>query len=94
MMTIESEISRKATRDAAFKAQLMHNPRAVFLSEYGVELPEDLQLSVLERAGGVRVELPSLESTRLSDGDVEVVAAFAAPDGSCTTWWTQTTNCS
>jgi hypothetical protein len=44
------------------------------------------------------VKLPSLESTRLSDGDVEVMAAFGAVDsmlvtGQCTTWWTQTTDC-
>ena len=99
MMTIENEITRKANRDSKFKAQLMSNPHALFLAEYGVEVPDSVSLRVLDQAGGIRVQLPALERTRLSDGDVEAMAAFGtgdmlAPDTSCTTWWTQTTDCS
>jgi hypothetical protein len=99
MMTIENEITRKANRNASYKAQLMSDPHALFLAEYGVEVPEDVRLQVVEQEGGIRVQLPSLERTRLSDRDVEVMAAFGtmdnmlAPDTSCTTWWTQTTDC-
>ena len=99
MMTIENEITRKANRDESFKAALVDNPHGLFLSEYGVEIPQDVRLQVLDRAGGVYVKLPSLESTRLSDGDVEGMAAlgamdYLAPNTKCTTWWTQTTDCS
>jgi hypothetical protein len=97
MLTIENEITRKANRDQSFKAQLLDNPRALLLAEYGVEVPENVPLQVLDQASGIRVK--SLESTRISEGDVEVIAAFGAtdnmlaPDGKCTTWWTQTTDC-
>ena len=98
MMTIENEITRKANSDASFKAKLMDDPHAVFLSEYGVEIPESVSLQVSDRAGDIHVRLPSLESTRLSEGDVEGMAAlgsmeFLATNTKCTTWWTQTTDC-
>lgn len=46
--TIERELSAKAWQDDAFLEELRNNPKAVIAREYGVQLPDTLNLKVVE----------------------------------------------
>lgn len=46
--SIEQVLVEKAMQDAAFKAQLKTNPKAVLAQELGTELPAGLEVEVLE----------------------------------------------
>ncbi|GAA6614331.1 NHLP leader peptide family RiPP precursor [Scytonema sp. NUACC26] len=44
----ESDLIAKAWKDQAFKQELIQNPKAVYAKELQQELPETLQIQVLE----------------------------------------------
>jgi hypothetical protein len=46
--TIERELSAKAWQDDAFLEELRRNPKAVIAREYGVQVPDTLNLKVIE----------------------------------------------
>jgi hypothetical protein len=45
---LEALLISKAMADEAFKSELISNPKAVIAREMGQELPEDLEIEVLE----------------------------------------------
>lgn len=47
LMNMEQMVSR-ASVDPAFKQKLLHNPKAVLAKEAGVNIPENVELTVLE----------------------------------------------
>ena len=44
----EAELITKAWKDAVFKQELLSNPKAVYARELGQQLPENLQVQVME----------------------------------------------
>jgi hypothetical protein len=44
----ESELIAKAWKDEAFKQELISNPKAVFVRELGQEIPENIDIRVME----------------------------------------------
>ncbi|CAN7172867.1 NHLP leader peptide family RiPP precursor [Paenibacillus sp. LjRoot56] len=47
MDTLKVKIIKKAWEDADFKARLLADPRSALKQDFGIEVPEDIELSVL-----------------------------------------------
>lgn len=45
---IETEIAVKAWKDEVFKQELLSNPKATLSKEYGVPIPDNIEVRVLE----------------------------------------------
>lgn len=74
--TIERELAAKAWQDDAFMDELRSNPKAVIAREYGVTLPDSLDLKVVEESAGtlyLRIP-PNPSEIELSDEQLELVA--------------------
>jgi hypothetical protein len=93
---LQSEIIAKAWKDDKFKQELLSNPKAVFSREYGIDIPDNVQINVVEEnASTVYLVIPvkpSLDDSReLAEEELELVAGGAMNEKTCTSWWTQTT---
>jgi|SwirhirootsSR3_FD_contig_31_2827490_length_505_multi_2_in_0_out_0_1 hypothetical protein len=73
----EAHLVGKATKDPAFRQELIQNPRRVISKELGVELPGDFDIKVLEETSkSLYLVLPvATEKDELSDQMLEAVAA-------------------
>ncbi len=77
--SFEQTIIARAWKDEAFKTRLLTNPREV-LREYGEQVPDHLEIKVLEEGGNTRYfVLPqdptaALESELLTDEALDAVA--------------------
>jgi hypothetical protein len=75
---IHAELVERAMKDEAFRQELMSNPRGVLEREFGVTIPETVQVSVLEESPrNLYLVLPSAPpgtGHELSDKDLEAVA--------------------
>ena len=72
----------KAWKDPAFKRQLVNDPRGVLQREFGVELPPEVNIRVIEDTREtIHVVLPVLpddvEGSAPSDAELEQVTGFA-----------------
>ena len=69
------QIVAKAWTDENFKKRLLADPHAV-LKEHGVQVPQGLQLKVLEDTGSVRhlILPPKPDASELSEDDLATVA--------------------
>jgi hypothetical protein len=68
-----AQLIAQALSDEAFKAQLLENPVAI-LNAAGIEVPERLEIKVLENSDKVfHLVLPN-KTSELSDDDLEAVA--------------------
>ena len=45
---LQDQISERAARDEAFRQELMTDPKEALGREYGIRIPESLELKVLE----------------------------------------------
>lgn len=74
--TIERELATKAWQDDAFMDELRSNPKAVIAREYGVQLPDSMNLKVVEEdASTLYLRIPPNPSNvELSDEQLELVA--------------------
>ena len=45
---LEAELTAKAWKDEAFKQELINNPKAAYINELQQQLPENLEIRVLE----------------------------------------------
>lgn len=76
--SVKSRILERAKKDAAFKAQLVNDPRKAIESELGTSLPSNVQFHVVqETATNLYVVLPESPSRELSDQDLEAVTGGA-----------------
>lgn len=77
----KSEVIRKALTDAAFKAELMKNPKAAVEKTFGIKLPAGASIKVVEdTAATVHLVLPaapSKGSRALSDAELETASGGA-----------------
>ncbi|MBA3532693.1 MAG: NHLP leader peptide family natural product precursor [Ardenticatenales bacterium] len=77
--SVEMQLITRAWKDEAFKTRLVSNPREV-LREYGEQVPDHLEIKVLEEGGNTRYfVLPqnptdALESELLTDEALDAVA--------------------
>jgi hypothetical protein len=74
--TIERELASKGWEDDAFMAELRTNPKAVIHKEYGVQIPDNVELKVVEETPNtLYIRIPNNPSNlELSDEQLEMVA--------------------
>ena len=72
---IFSEITAKCWKDAEFKQRFLSDPESI-VRDYGVEVPEGIDIKVVEDASPdtVTLHLPPAPSSELSDQDLEAVS--------------------
>lgn len=73
----EASLITKAWKDPAFKQELISNPKAIYTKELGQQLPEQLQVQVLEEdANNLYLVIPaSMQVTEeLSDEALQAIA--------------------
>ncbi|MFD0588907.1 NHLP leader peptide family RiPP precursor [Paenibacillus sp. GCM10027627] len=69
---LREQIIEKAWADAGFKKQLLEDPKAAILAAFGIEVPANLQLKVLEETEDTYyLVLPQSPSTEDAVGKVE-----------------------
>jgi hypothetical protein len=78
---LEALLISKAMADEAFKSELISNPKAVIAREIGEELPEDVEIEVLEPTQKklylvlpLKVESGEMPSDELSNEQLDAVA--------------------
>jgi len=89
---IWGEIVARAWRDAAFKQQLLSNPKAV-LTEAGMSVPEGTQLQVVEDTPTLRhlvLPVAPADSSTLSEAELDLVSGGGSTATTTTTVQTQT----
>ncbi|WP_256875100.1 NHLP leader peptide family RiPP precursor [Nostoc sp. C052] len=93
MPNLEAQLITQAIQDPAFWQRLLNNPKAV-LAEQGLNVPDDVQINVLqESATQYYLVLPALELptasgevAELSDAELEAVAGGANLDSQNANW--------
>jgi hypothetical protein len=83
-------VIERAGEDAAFRSQLLANPKAAVESELGISIPDDLNVKVVEEmANEFYIVLPPKEqSGELSDAQLAGVAG-----GDSSTWGPNCSSC-
>jgi hypothetical protein len=75
---IEARIIANAWKDEAYKQELLTNPKAVIEREFGVQLPEEVNVQVLEENSTslyfVLPMLPVMPGSELNQEELEAVA--------------------
>jgi hypothetical protein len=68
-------IIAKAWQDEAYRKELVANPKGMLQKEFGVELPESLNIEVLEESPAkLYIVIPPKPTDELSDEQLEGVA--------------------
>ena len=92
----ENKLSEKATQDADFKAKLISDPKAVIAEETGTQLPDNLEITVLEESANqyyLVLPLEAQESEELSEEALEPISGGSGsgysiyPNSFIACWW-------
>lgn len=96
-MENNNEISRiiiKALKDPEFKKRLMKNPRATLEKELNIQIPQEIDLQILEETGHKKyLILPNVDLNEVNDTELNTLAAGAAGTFFCTKSCTKTLKC-
>ncbi|MBD2001715.1 MULTISPECIES: class IIb bacteriocin, lactobin A/cerein 7B family [Cyanophyceae] len=80
---IEAHMIAQAWKDEAYKQELLSNPKAVIEREFGVQLPHEVNVHVMEEDSSnlyfVLPACPNLSGAELSDEQLETVAGGVLP---------------
>ena len=75
---LQSQLIERATRDQGFREELIRDPRGVIGRELGVEIPQSVEIRVVEESPTasylVLSPAPASPGQQLSDQDLEAVA--------------------
>jgi hypothetical protein len=77
----ERDIIARAGADAAFRAELLADPRAAIKKAYGVDLPPSLELRVVQETPSVFYLVLPLHGEELTDEQLAAVAGGAGVAG-------------
>jgi hypothetical protein len=85
----ESQLAIKSWQDEAFKQELISNPKAVYARELGREIPENVNIQVLEEnANTLYVVIPRSPANAPVSGELSEEALEAVAGGGVTILWT------
>ncbi|MCL6612922.1 MAG: NHLP leader peptide family RiPP precursor [Peptococcaceae bacterium] len=73
---LKEQIIKIAQADQAFKKALVENPKGA-IGQLGVQLPEDVEVKVVEESAGVVYLVLPVNPDELTDEQLEVVAGGA-----------------
>lgn len=78
-LTVQDQIMERATKDESFRQQVLSNPKQVLADEYGVNIPTNVNIQVLEDTpSSLYIVLPPKAQVggmqELSDEELEAVA--------------------
>ena len=75
---MQAQLVERASRDPAFRQELLANPKAVITREYGLAIPASVEVRVVEETPTmgylVLPPVPTRAGQELSDQDLEAVA--------------------
>ena len=75
---VQTQLIERATGDQAFRRELLANPKGTLEREYGVQIPADREITVVEdtqtTAHLVLPPAPAAAQAELSDRELEAVA--------------------
>lgn len=75
---LEAQVLERAAKDSQFRERLKHDPRGAVARDFGVQIPPDVTVEVLEETPlTVYLVLPAVPAQRgeeLSNQDLEAVA--------------------
>lgn len=77
--TVQDQVMERSVKDEAFRQQVLSNPRQVLAEEYGVNIPANVSIQIVEDTpNSVHLVLPPKAQIgrmqELSDGELEAVA--------------------
>jgi Nitrile hydratase, alpha chain len=85
--TVTSQVIDRATRDSAFRQELLQNPKETVERELGVSIPAGIELRVVEETSStlylVLPPQPMAAGQELSDRELEQVAGGWTDDAAC-----------
>ena len=78
-LTVQDQIMERAVKDETFRQQVLNNPKQVLADEFGVNIPANVSVQVLEDTpSSLYIVLPPKAQTggmqELSDEELEAVA--------------------
>ncbi|MBO3458657.1 NHLP leader peptide family RiPP precursor [Aetokthonos hydrillicola Thurmond2011] len=80
---IEAHIIAQAWKDNAYKQELLNNSKTVIEQEFGVQIPDDIKVNVLEENPTtlyfVLPVRPEISGQELSDEQLEAIAGGTTP---------------
>ena len=86
--TFEAEIIERAWKDESFKADLMRDPVGTLSSEYGTDLPDGIEIEVLEETSSKSYLVLPVNPTELSESELDMVAGGVEGDVEvCSGFW-------
>lgn len=82
-LEVNQIIREKANENEEFRLALLNDPKSVFEKEFGVIVPEDINIQVhLENSKVLHLIIPATNADELSDEELEGVAGGTLPSDS------------
>ena len=82
---MQAQLIERATRDPEFRRELIDDPRAVIQREFGIDVPDSVDIRVVEESPTTSyLVLPAVQAAtgqELSDEDLEAVAGGWTGEG-------------